>query len=219
MRRPNLNSRIVALAAVLLFEARTRNGADTAATTRSWSSTGVASWPLRLTVGNSRQETVVAVLGPDHYLVALGNRMIEVSIAERHDGAVRFTKGGVQKTARFAWHDGMLHLHLDGLIAAVRETTLEMSHARRDSESTELVAPMNGAIIAVHVKAGDRIVRGQRLVILEAMKMQHEIRAPRDGVVLRVLVETGRQVATRQLLVELQAHPIASDQSTSESVR
>jgi biotin carboxyl carrier protein len=78
---------------------------------------------------------------------------------------------------------------------------------------------MNGAIIAVHVKAGDRIVRGQRLVILEAMKMQHEIRAPRDGVVLRVLVETGRQVATRQLLVELQAHPIASDQSTSESVR
>jgi len=219
MRRPNLNSRIVALAAVLLFEARTRNGADTAATTRSWSSTGVASWPLRLTVGNSRQETVVAVLGPDHYLVALGNRMIEVSIAERQDGAVRFTEGRVQKTARFAWHDGMLHLDLDGLIAALCETTLEMSHARRDSDSTELVAPMNGAIIAVHVKAGDRIVRGQRLVILEAMKMQHEIRAPRDGVVLRVLVETGRQVATRQILVELQAHPIVSDHSTSESVR
>ena len=219
MRRPNLNLRIVALAAVLLFEARTRDPGGAVATTQYWSSTGPANWSLRLTVGNSNQETVVAVLGPDHYLVALGDHMIEVSIAERHDGAVRFTEGGVQKTARFAWQDKVLHLALDGLTAAVRETTLEISRAQKDSDSAELLAPMNGAIIAVHVKAGDRIVRGQRLVVLEAMKMQHEIRAPRDGVVLRVLVETGRQVATRQLLVELEAQPAASDESARESVR
>src|ERR1700722_2326612 len=61
MRCPNPNLRIVALAAVLLFEARTRNGTGAAAATRSWSSTGPASWPLRLTVGDSQQETVVAV--------------------------------------------------------------------------------------------------------------------------------------------------------------
>jgi geranyl-CoA carboxylase alpha subunit len=219
MRRPNLNLRIVALAAVLLFEARARNGAGAAATTRSWSSTGPASWPLRLTVGNSQQETVVAVLGPDHYLVALGNHMIEVSIQQRQDGAVRFTEGGVQKTARFAWRDGMLHLAFDDLVAAVRETTLDISRAQKGSDSAELLAPMNGAIIAVHVEAGDRIVRGQRLVVLEAMKMQHEIRAPRDGVVLQVLVETGQQVATRQLLVELEAQPRAGDESARESVR
>jgi geranyl-CoA carboxylase alpha subunit len=218
MRRPNLNLRIVALAAVLLFEARTRNGTGAAAATRSWSSTGPASWPSRLTVGNSQQETVVAVLGPEHYLVALGNHMIEVSIQQRQEGAVRFTEGAVQKTARFAWHDEMLHLDLDGLVAAVSETTLEISRVQRDSGSTELLAPMNGAIITVHVKAGDRIVRGQRLVVLEAMKMQHEIRAPRDGIVLRVLVGIGQQVATRQLLVELEAQPTARDESTRESV-
>ena len=74
-------------------------------------------------------------------------------------------------------------------------------------------------VIEVMVKAGDRIARGQRLVVLEAMKMQHEIRAPRDGVVRSVLVEPGRQVATRQLLVELEAQPAASDESTREVVR
>jgi geranyl-CoA carboxylase alpha subunit len=219
MRRPNLNLRIVALAAVLVFEARTRDLGGAAATTRSWSSTGPANWPLRLTVGNSRQETVVAALGPDHYLVAVGNHMIEVSIQQRQEGAVRFTEGGLQKAARFAWRDGMLHLALDGHVAAVRETTLEVSRAQKDSGSTELLAPMNGAVIAVHVKAGDRIVRGQRLVVLEAMKMQHEIRAPRDGGVLTVLVEPGQQVATRQLLVELEAQPTASDESARESIR
>jgi geranyl-CoA carboxylase alpha subunit len=219
MRRPNLDLQIVALAAVLVFEARTRNAAGPDATARSWSSTGSANWPLRLTVGNSHQETVVAALGPDHYLVAVGNHMIEVSIQQRQDGAVRFTEGGLQKTARFGWHDGMLHLALDGHVATVRETTLEVSRAQKDGGSTELLAPMNGAIIAVHVKAGDRIVRGQRLVVLEAMKMQHEIRAPRDGGVLTVLVEPGQQVATRQLLVELEAQPTERDESTKESVR
>ena len=78
---------------------------------------------------------------------------------------------------------------------------------------------MNGAIIAVHVKAGDRIVRGQRLVVLEAMKMQHEIRGRATASCCEVLVETGQQVATRQLLVELEAQPTAGDQSARESVR
>ncbi|MGC1357514.1 MAG: acetyl-CoA carboxylase biotin carboxyl carrier protein subunit, partial [Xanthobacteraceae bacterium] len=58
--------------------------------------------------------------------------------------------------------------------------------------------------------AGDRVVRGQRLVVLEAMKMRHEIRAQRDGSVGRVLVETGQQVATRQLLVELEPQAVAA---------
>jgi geranyl-CoA carboxylase alpha subunit len=173
---------------------------------------------LRLTVGSSHQETVVAVLGPDHYLVALGNHMIEVSIQQRQDGAVRFTEGGVQKTARFAWHDGMLHLALDGLVAAVSETTLGTSRAQSRNDATELVAPMNGAIIAVDVTAGDRVARGQRLVVLEAMKMQHEIRALRDGVVGKVLVAIGQQVATRQLLVELEPQSVAAGEREGQSV-
>jgi geranyl-CoA carboxylase alpha subunit len=218
MRRPKLNLRIAALAAVLSFEARARDQSGTVAASRSWSSTGTANWPLRLTVGSSHQETVVAVLGPDHYLVALGNHMIEVSIQQRQDGAVRFTEGGVQKTARFAWQDGMLHLALDGLVAAVCETTLGTPRAQSRNDATELVAPMNGAIIAVDVTAGDRVVRGQRLVVLEAMKMQHEIRALRDGVVGKVLVAIGQQVATRQLMVELEPQSIAAGEREGQSV-
>ena len=62
---------------------------------------------------------------------------------------------------------------------------------------------MNGAIIGVLAKPGDRVAKGQRIVVLEAMKMQHEITAERDGVIDKVLVKPGDQVATRQLLVEL----------------
>jgi len=216
MRRPNLNLRIVALAAVLSFEGRWPDAGDAPAATRSWSSTGLANWPLRLTVGNSQQEAVVAVIGRDHYLVALGNHMIEVSIEDRQEGAVRFTESGVQETGRFAWHDGMLHLDLNSLVAVVRETAHEASGAKSHDGSSRLLAPMNGAIVNVLAKPGDRVVRGQRIVVLEAMKMQHEINAERDGIVDKVLVEPGDQVATRQLLVELKPEASAIKDRTGE---
>ncbi len=200
-----------------MFERRRPDAGDAPAAQAAWSSTGLANWPLRLTVGNARQEAVVAVTGADHYLVALGDRTIEVSIEERLVGAVRFTESGVQRTARFAWHEGMLYLDLNGLIAAAHETAPEASAAKHADRAPRLLAPMNGAIVAVDVKAGDRVVRGQRLVVLEAMKMQHEIRAQRDGIIGSVLVETGHQVVARQLLVELEPEATARPRNPPRS--
>ncbi len=214
MRRPNLDLRTVALAAVLLFEGRRSEAGHVPGATWSWSSTGQANWPLRLTVGNSHQEAVVQVIGTDHYLVALGSHMIELSIEERREDAVRFTASGVQETARFVLHDGTLHLDLNGTVAAVRETAHEAASARRHDGSSRLLAPMNGAIVGVFAKPGERVARGQRLVVLEAMKMQHEICAERDGTVDKILVKPGDQVATRQLLVELAAEATAKPEPT-----
>jgi geranyl-CoA carboxylase alpha subunit len=69
---------------------------------------------------------------------------------------------------------------------------------------SQLLAPMNGAVVAVLAKAGDEVKKGQYIVIVEAMKMQHEIVAERDGVVARIHVKEGDQVTTRQVLGELQ---------------
>jgi len=217
MRRPNLDHRTVALAAVLLFEGRKRDAGGAESQAPTWSSTGLASWPLRLTVGNSHQEAVVAVIGGGHYLIALGSSMIEVAINGRRDGAVRFTASGLQQTARFALHEGTLHLDLNGAIAAIRETTLEAGGAGRRDGSSRLIAPMNGAIVSVLAKPGDAVARGQRIVVLEAMKMQHEISAERDGIVDKVLVKPGEQVATRQILVELKQEEDAARQRAEEA--
>jgi len=92
----------------------------------------------------------------------------------------------------------------------VRETTHDASSAARRDGSARLLAPMNGAIVSVFAKAGDPVAKGQRIVVLEAMKMQHEISAERDGVVDKVLVGPGDQVATRQLLVELKQEQSAA---------
>jgi geranyl-CoA carboxylase alpha subunit len=75
---------------------------------------------------------------------------------------------------------------------------------------------MNGAIISVAAKPGDLVAKGQLIVVLEAMKMQHEITAERDGTIDKILVRPGDQVATRQVLVELKAE-VSADRTEETS--
>lgn len=62
-------------------------------------------------------------------------------------------------------------------------------------------SPMPGTIIAVPVSEGDIVQEGDKVVILESMKMENELRSPRDGVVVHVKVEAGAGVEKGQVLV------------------
>ncbi len=72
-----------------------------------------------------------------------------------------------------------------------------------EDDSGGLTAPMPGSVLATEVAAGAAVAKGDLLVILEAMKMEHRITAPRDGVVAQVHVSVGEQVDNAQLLVTL----------------
>jgi biotin carboxyl carrier protein len=67
-----------------------------------------------------------------------------------------------------------------------------------------LKAPMPGLIVAIPVKAGDEVSKGDVLIILESMKMQNELKAPKDGKVSRVQVAEGDSVEQRQAMVSLE---------------
>jgi geranyl-CoA carboxylase alpha subunit len=194
---------VLALAAVLLFEARARAAPDSASPAQRWSSTGVAVWPLRLKLRDTEHAVSVAATGVGDYLVALGSDRVEVAIVQRAEGLVRFCMAGVRRSARFAVQDDTLHLDLGGNVFEVRAATLASPRSSRSAGSSRLVAPMNGVIVSVLAKPDDRIAKGQCVVVLEAMKMQHEIVAERDGIIDKILVKPGDQVATRQLLAEL----------------
>jgi 3-methylcrotonyl-CoA carboxylase alpha subunit len=64
-------------------------------------------------------------------------------------------------------------------------------------------APMHGKLIALFVKPGDAVAKGQRLAIVEAMKMEHVLTAPRDGVVTEAVGEPGAQVAQGARIVSI----------------
>ncbi|HMO28433.1 acetyl/propionyl/methylcrotonyl-CoA carboxylase subunit alpha [Enterovirga sp.] len=72
-------------------------------------------------------------------------------------------------------------------------------------EGGTVKAPMHGKVVAVFVAPGERVTRGHRLAVLEAMKMEHALLAPSDGEVAEVLAEAGQQVAEGARLIVLRA--------------
>jgi 3-methylcrotonyl-CoA carboxylase alpha subunit len=68
----------------------------------------------------------------------------------------------------------------------------------------EIEAPMPGKVTAIEVSNGEKVAKGQRLLTLEAMKMEHALTAPFDGIVAELPAKPGAQVAEGQLLVKIE---------------
>ncbi len=68
-----------------------------------------------------------------------------------------------------------------------------------------ITAPMHGKVVALMVTAGEQVVRGQRLAVVEAMKMEHGLAAPYDGMITAVHVVAGQQVGEGSLMIEVEA--------------
>ena len=89
----------------------------------------------------------------------------------------------------------------DVAIAEIRERATAGHEAAVHDGPTEVRAIIPGRVVAVAVVAGEAVTTGQRLLAVEAMKMENELRAPRDGTIDRVVVAVGETVELGDPLV------------------
>lgn len=112
-------------------------------------------------------------------------------------------------------HDGLRHtfdiaryddaVHVDSPLGAARLTPLpRLPEPVEHVAPGSLLAPMPGSVLRVEIEPGDRVTKGQVVLVLEAMKMEHQIVAPADGVVSDVRAEKGRQVEAGAVLAIIQ---------------
>jgi biotin carboxyl carrier protein len=115
-------------------------------------------------------------------------------------------RGASHEIAIEPQRQGRLLVHVDG--QAVPVTVLAPGKRRSASDGAAstagpaaIVAPMPGRIVKVLVAPGDIVTAGQGLVVVEAMKMENELRAPRGGTVAEVRVREGVPVDANAVLV------------------
>jgi propionyl-CoA carboxylase alpha chain len=128
-----------------------------------------------------------------------GVRLVEIDADE-----VAFDVEGIVRRFRVERHGA--HRYVDSPAGSVTLRRVERFTDPVDAVPTgSLLAPMPGAVARVAAAVGDLVERGQPLLWLEAMKMQHQIDAPMDGVVTELPVQAGQQVDVGAVLAVVEA--------------
>ena len=121
----------------------------------------------------------VALTAPGTVSVLLDGKSFVVHVTPALDGKIKLQSGP---------HEFVAELQDPRAWSGRRHGTLEAEGRQ------QIVAPMPGKVIRVLANAGEEVEAGQGLLVVEAMKMQNEIRSPKKGKVERVLVQEGRNV-------------------------
>jgi biotin carboxyl carrier protein len=138
-----------------------------------------------VTLDGSPVDVDAVEIAPNTISILLGGQSFEISVTPSPGGKLKLHAGSHEFTAEVidprAW-SGRRH----GAVEA--------------EGRQQILAPMPGKVVRILVKEGDRVEAGQGLLVVEAMKMQNEIRSPKSGIIERVLAREGQPVNPGEIL-------------------
>jgi biotin carboxyl carrier protein len=156
---------------------------------------------------NGRSETVQVIGRDGLYHVTIGDRMIEVDARRPADGIYSLLIDGASHVADVSSTDRGTRVDLGGstYLVEVEEHARHVLRTRGGSGTSAagqtLKAPLPGKVTHVAVAVGDRVKRGDTVVVIEAMKMENEFKAAAAGTVTEVRVRPGQAVNPGDVLV------------------
>ena len=199
-----------ALASVLQYRAARDEAAVRAVALtprlKDWASAGRLASRFSYALGEEAPvEFRVSALGGERYKVEERDSTHNVEVLHDEAGVARVLIDNVQKTLRhLASGEAKLHLAVDGRSFVFDNLLKRAKGADETASGGHILAPMHGKILRLNVAVGDEVAEGQSLVVLEAMKMEHEINATRSGKVTAVNVALGDQVPANTLMIEME---------------
>lgn len=139
------------------------------------------------------------------YRLHLADRVLPVNLHREDDGSAVLTLDGRSERVLIAVRGDDVFVHLEGRAYQLRyEHPLQRLAAQSHGSAEDHVrAPMPGSLVAVHVKPGQAVARGDTLLVMESMKMETSIAAPRDGVVEAVHFAPGQTFDRDAVLLEM----------------
>ena len=196
----------LALAGALFYREAARLLADSAGISPEllgWQSSGPAATALILLVSGDKVTLSVTPLANDTYLIDSPRGSVEIGLTHYTDRSVSYVFNGMVAHASKIQQDSMLWLDNNNLTLCYEDISYAPAAKQLPGADGRLTAPMDGKIMALLVQPGDRVAKGQKLAVLEAMKMEFAITGTIDGVVDSISCQPGLQVKLRQLLIVL----------------
>jgi len=200
--RPTARQIVLAAVALYLDDARrlsAEHGLD--AEMIGWHSSHETGIDFKLKCRDTETELELLAHDGHRFTATLGDETVVIDVA-RHDArGFSYRAEGLEAKARTARQGDVLWLEAEGRTWAFTDRTLAPAEGPTAGSDGRLLAHSDGKVVAVHVKPGDTVEKGQTLAVLEAMKMEFQLALPVGGVVESVSVAAGTQVKNKTVLV------------------
>lgn len=160
---------------------------------------------IRGAAGTKKTRVVEFTKEEKGWMVELDGRRMDADVTEVTPNTFSILmEGGAFEIQMMPQPDGSLQVQTSGeefSVEVVDPRAWRGRHSPAEAEGRQqIVAPMPGKIVRVLVQQGDRVEVGQGLLVVEAMKMQNEIRSPKSGTVVRVHAKAGQPVNAGEVL-------------------
>lgn len=170
---------------------------------------------MKLTaIHNKRNHEVIVERVGEHVIAQVDGRSYEVSVREVKDGHYLFMRDGhvfecLVERHRARHDDFTVHLRNHAYDTTMTDPrrlgSADGSSAHVGDGSAEITSPMPGKVVRVLVELGAHVKTGDGIVVVEAMKMQNELKTPRDGVVAELRAMESTTVNAGEVLAIIEA--------------
>ena len=170
-----------------------------------WVSMGRVTDTKSYDVGEDAREVLVVPLNAGEYEVSIGDNSHHLVVTDIEDHTMTLEVDGLSQRYHYQSEaPATLYLASDSLSMMLADNTRIPPEAEETGGGGTITAPMHGQLLSIDVATGDAVTKGQRIAVLEAMKMQHELIAPGDGAVVDVVAVAGKQIGAGDLIMMLE---------------
>ena len=138
------------------------------------------------------------------YTVTVGDEIAVFSDVSISENSCRYQLNRVNSSITFVRIDEAVYLDAARGNIRIADVTLAPPASEDAAGQGKVTAPLDGSVMTVNAKVGDKVEKDDVMVLLDAMKMEHQLRSDVTGTVTAVSVKDGDQVKIRQLLVEVE---------------
>ena len=156
----------------------------------------------RTVVIDGNEEKVTVELAGGQYLVARGDRENRIRVIRTGPEEIELDLNGAHLIVPFVRDGAAIRFQFRGEQYTAEISTPGRKKKRGREQST--AAPMPGTVVKIFVAVGDVVQKGRPLLILEAMKMEHQISAPSDGTVREIRCKAGEMVQPGVELIDIE---------------
>lgn len=170
----------------------------------NWNTGLSPSLPLKLKVDDQKIELLVKQNARSLTVESCGQSQ-QIEVFTQSTEQLIYQIDGVRRKVNYVLDGDQLYLDVANGNVSIENITYAPPEISEVAGDGKIRAPMDGTIINILVNAGDQVVKGQTLLILEAMKIQQQIKSDVDGVVEEVIGQVGQQMKKRQVILNIQS--------------